>query len=884
MCSRRTFTPAAVAIAFLLTSLPARAERLPAGVVPNHYDLGFAVDLARARFQGIDTIRVDIAQPTRTVVLHALDIAFQTVTITAAGTAAQTASVTLNEPMQTATLTVPKALPKGAADIKIVYTGILNDKLRGFYLSTEASGRRHAVTQFEATDARRAFPGFDEPALKATFDVSLTIDAGDMAISNGRVVSDIPAADGRHTVRFATTPKMSTYLVAMAVGRFECLESSAGSIPIRICSTQGKKELGRTALDLAGRLLTFFNQYFAIKYPFGKLDVLAVPDFAAGAMENTAAIFYREIDLLVDPKDASLATSKRIASVLAHEMAHQWFGDLVTMKWWDDLWLNEGFATWMEGRALASLRPDWNVSVDEAIATQAALSLDALSSTHAIHARSETPAEIDEAFDAIAYEKGAAVIRMLENYLGTETFRKGINAYLQAHAYGSGTSQDFWAAMTAASGKPIDRILPTFVNQAGAPLVDVTSACRDGRMDVAAAQQRFFLDPALLVNRSSELWQVPLCVKSGATAGGAAAPDAACQVLSQPRQSLTIERSACSSSSSSWVFANPGAQGYYRTAYSPEALRALAPRVQDVLTAPERLSLVGDEWALVRAGRHGVGEYLTLAAGFGAERTDGVLSSVIERLAFIHEYLATDASRPQFERFVRTLFGPLFQQIGFESASADNDEARALRATLIETLGTTGGDSDVSTRARAALDRSLSGGAPLDPTLAGAIIAVAAEHGNRMLQDALLNASDHAGAPTEHYRYLYALAHFRDPALIDRALEYSLTSKLRSQDTAGFLARFLREEGGRARTWAFIKQHWPDLANRVAIAGGDTTVVTALGAFCDATSRDDIKAFFTAHPLQSAARTLDQTVERIDNCVALRERQAPALVEWLRNQ
>jgi aminopeptidase N len=884
MCSRRTFTPAAVAIAFLLSTLPARAERLPAGVVPSHYDLGFAVDLARARFEGIETIRVDIAQPTRTVVLHALDIAFRTVTITAAGTAAQTASVTLNEPLQTATLTVPKALPKGAADIEIVYTGILNDKLRGFYLSTEASGRRHAVTQFEATDARRAFPGFDEPAFKATFDVSLTIDAGDMAISNGRVVSDMPAADGRHTVRFATTPKMSTYLVAMAVGRFECLEASAESIPIRICSTQGKKELGRMALDLAGRLLTFFNQYFAIKYPFGKLDVLAVPDFAAGAMENTAAIFYREVDLLVDPKDASLGTSKRIASVLAHEMAHQWFGDLVTMRWWDDLWLNEGFATWMEGRALASLRPDWNVSVDEAIATQAALSLDALSSTHAIHARAETPAEIDEAFDAIAYEKGAAVIRMLESYLGAETFRQGINAYLQAHAYGSGTSQDFWTAMTAASGKPIDRILPTFVNQAGAPLVDVTPACRDGRLDVAAAQQRFFLDPALLVNRSSELWQVPLCVKSGAAAGGAGAPDASCQVLSQPRQALTIERSACSTSSSSWVFANPGAQGYYRTAYSPEALRALVPRVQDVLSAPERLSLVGDEWALVRAGRHGVGEYLALAAGFGAERTDGVLSGIIERLAFIHEYLATEASRPQFERFVRTLFGPRFQQIGFESSPADSEEDRALRATLIETLGTTGGDPDVSTWARAALDRSLSGGAPLDPTLAGAIVAVAAAHGDRALHDALLNASDHAGTPTEHYRYLYALAHFRDPALIDRALDYSLTSKLRSQDTAGFLARFLREEGARARTWAFIKQHWPDLAGRVAIVGGDTTLVSALGAFCDAASRDDVKAFFTAHPLQSAARTLDQTIERIDNCAELRERQAPALVEWLRGR
>jgi aminopeptidase N len=880
MRSRHVCTFAAGAIALLSAPAAARADRLPAGVVPSHYDLAFTVDLARARFEGVETIRVDIEQPTRTVVLHALEISFGSVTITAAGTATQTASVTPNEPQQTATLTVSRTLPKGAADIRIAYAGILNDKLRGFYLSTEASGRRHAVTQFEATDARRAFPGFDEPAFKATFDVSLTIDSGDTAISNGRVVSDTPAADGRHTVRFATTPKMSTYLVALAVGRFECLEASAQNTPIRICSTQGKKELGRTALEMAGQLLTFYNQYFAIKYPFGKLDVLAVPDFAAGAMENTAAIFYREVDLLVDPKDASLATRKRIASVLAHEMAHQWFGDLVTMKWWDDIWLNEGFATWMEGHALAAMHPEWNVSVDAAIATQTALSLDGLTSTHAIHAPAETPAQIDEAFDAIAYEKGAAVLRMLEAYLGPETFRKGINAYLDAHAYGNGTSQDFWTAMAATSGKPIDRILPTFVNQPGAPLIDITPACGNGGTQVAAAQQRFFLDPALLANRSSELWQVPLCVKS---AGSAAAPrDGApsCDVLSQPRQSLTIDRNACSP----WVFANPGAEGYYRTAYSPEALRTLAPRVQEVLTAPERLSLIGDEWALVRAGRHGVGEYLTLAAGFGNERTDGVLSDIAERLDFIHEYLATGASRLPFERFVRTLLGHLFQQVGFEPAPADGDEARALRATLIETLGTTGGDPDLPLRARAALDRALSGGTPLEPTLAGAIIAVAAEHGDRALQDALLTASDRAAAPAEHYRYLYALARFHDPPLIDRALEYSLTSKLRSQDAPGFLARFLRQEEARPRTWAFLKQHWADLEGRVTIFGGDTTIASALGAFCDATSRDDIRTFFAAHPLPSASRTLDQTIERIDNCIVLRGRQAPALVEWLRRQ
>ena len=467
---------AALFVGLVLAAAPARADRLPGHVVPSHYNLGFAVDLARARFEGVETIRVEIGQPTRTVVLHAIEIAFRDVTITA-GSATQKAAISLDEQQQTATFTVPRPLAKGPADIHITYTGILNDKLRGFYLSTDA-GRRYAVTQLEATDARRAFPSFDEPAFKATFDISLTIDRGDTAISNGRVIADTAAPDGqRHTVKFSTTPKMSTYLVAMAVGRFECLEESAAGVPIRICTIEGKKELGRTALEMAQQILTFYNRYFTIKYPFGKLDVLAVPDFAAGAMENTAAIFYRETDLLVDVKDASLNARKRIASVLAHEMAHQWFGDLVTMKWWDDLWLNEGFATWMANRPLAEMRPEWNIPVEEAIETQTALGMDGLNSTHAIHAPANTPAEIDGAFDAITYEKGAAVLRMVENYLGAETFRKGINTYLEAHAYGNGTSQDFWTIMSSASGKPIDAILPTFVNQPGAPLIDVSFAC-----------------------------------------------------------------------------------------------------------------------------------------------------------------------------------------------------------------------------------------------------------------------------------------------------------------------------------------------------------------------------------------------------------------------
>ncbi len=370
----------------LLVAGPAFAQRLPTIVSPEHYDLKFSVDLPQARFEGTETIHVQVHEATPRIVLNAADITFHEVTISS-GDATQTATVALNANDQTATLTVPKPLGVGPADVHISYTGILNDKLRGFYLS-KTKTRAYAVTQFESTDARRAFPCFDEPAFKATFAVTLVLDRGDTAISNGKLVSDTGGpTPTRHTMVFTPSPKMSSYLVAMAIGNFQCLTGAADGIPIRVCATPDKKELGQIALESAERILSFYNTYYAIKYPFGKLDILAVPDFAAGAMENTAAIFYRETDLLADTKSASIGTRKTIASVLAHEMAHQWFGDLVTMAWWDDIWLNEGFATWMANNPLKAMHPDWNVPVDEELENQMALSLDALKATRPIHSR-----------------------------------------------------------------------------------------------------------------------------------------------------------------------------------------------------------------------------------------------------------------------------------------------------------------------------------------------------------------------------------------------------------------------------------------------------------------------------------------------------------------
>jgi aminopeptidase N len=863
-----------------LAALPASAQRLPGSVQPVRYDLAFTVDLHGARFNGVETIVVKAPSPTTTIVLNAVDLAFGEVTVGEAA-AAQKATVTLDKDRQTATLTTPRPV-SGSTTVHIAYSGVLNDQLRGFYLS-KGQGRSYAVTQFEATDARRAFPCFDEPQYKAVFSVTMTIDRNDVAISNGRPLSDTPGPlPTQHTLKFADSPIMSSYLVAMAVGDFQCTSGAADGVPIRVCATPDKKDLTRIALESAQQILHFYDSYFAIKYPFGKLDVLAVPDFAAGAMENTAAIFYRETDLLADAKSASVSTRKNIASVLAHEMAHQWFGDLVTMAWWDDIWLNEGFATWMANKPLAALHPEWQIAVDEARENRAALGLDSLQSTRPVHADADTPAQIDEAFDVIAYQKGASVLRMVESYVGADSFRKGINAYLQTHQHGNATSEDFWKAISSSSGKPVERMLPTFVNQPGVPLLTVTLACPGSQeTSVTIGQSRFLADGSSPSDR--ELWQVPFCFESAASKR---APNPAagrqCFVLTGQQHDYTIHDGGCQR----WVFANLDARGYYRTEYAPELLRAMTPDVETKLTAPERLSLVDDEWAMVKAGRHSIADYLSLVAGFGREHTSGVLGDITGRLRGIKEDLVTDATRPAFEAFVRSLLRPLYDEVGIAPSASDlrggeDDSRRELRAVVVSALGGIGSEPDVAAKARSAVDGALEGREPLEPTLADALVSIAAAHGDAKLFDALLAAAEKATSPDERYRYLYALADFTDPGLIDRGLALVTTDRVRTQDASIYLAQFLIRPSSRERAWTFLTERWDAVAPKVTISGGDTNLMQATGAFCDARSKDRVASFFAAHPLPAAARALTQAQEQIANCVRLRESQAPKLAEWL---
>lgn len=844
---------------------PSGAQRLPDTFVPRHYTLWFGPSLATETFRATATIEGRLTRAASAVTLHAAELTFSTVRVVAADRT-DTARVTTDATAETITLTLDRPVPTGDVRIEFTYAGVLNDKLRGFYIS-RANGRRYAVTQMEATDARRAFPSVDEPAAKATFDISVTADAGDNVLSNERQVSDIPGPEpGTHTVTFARTQKMSTYLVAMLVGDFACRETRAGSTVVRACATPDKLSLTDYALETARRQLLFFNDYFGIPYPFGKLDVIAVPDFSAGAMENAGAITFRERLLLVDPDTSSLDVQKRVSSIIAHELAHQWFGNLVTMAWWDDIWLNEGFATWIASKPLAADHPDWRMPVADAEGTQGALGIDALSSTRPIRLRVNTPQEIGQVFDGIAYGKTAAVLRMIEAYVGAAPFREAIRAYLRRFAFGNATGEDFWTEVARVTGRPVDRILRSFVDQTGAPVVAARGACRTGGGSVTLAQSRFVATPG--APASDARWTLPVCVRSAGQAG------ARCELLDD--RETTLQFPGCEPR-----FVNADGVGYYFTDYTPDTVRALAANVSS-LSPAERLRLLGDEWWMVRAERHDIGVYLDVTDALADDATPEVLDAVASRLAFAGAYLVTPSQRLAFQAWVRGRFRPALDALGWPGTAVDAGERQSRRATLLELVGATGNDPEIQHRAQDLARRYLTDASALPPTLASTVLRIGAMSGDAVLYEGFLARAEALRArPEEYYRFLNALPSFRDPALAQRTLALALSPDIRSQDTAALVSGVLASGGGRDAAWAFVQARWPDFTTKLDVFQGLPALVSALGVFCSPAASREITTFFSGRDVSTVDRSLRQAIERIDTCAALAAAHGPSIDRWL---
>ena len=857
-------TAAALACLFLAPSSPVDAQHLPGTVRPEHYALALTPDLKAATFSGVESIDVTLSEPATSIALNSAEIDFKSVTVTSGGKQ-QAATVSLDKDKEQATFTVPAEIPAGKATLAIQFTGILNNELRGFYLSKTAR-RNYAVTQFEPTDARRAFPSFDEPAFKATYDVSLTIDSADTAISNSPIASDTPGpGDGKHTLKFAPTPKMSTYLVAFLVGDFKCSSGEQDGVAIRVCATPDKVALTTYGVDVAKDVLHYYNTYFGIPYPLKKLDLIGLPDFEAGAMENFGAITYRETLLLIDPKTASVGSKKQVASVIAHEMAHQWFGDLVTMKWWDNLWLNEGFATWMSNKPLAALHPEWNMDQSVIGELDGTLNLDAQPTTRAIRAKADTPDEINQMFDGIAYGKASDVLLTVENYLGEETFRKGVHAYLSAHEYSNATAEDFWGAQTTTSHRPVDKIMESLVAQPGEPILTF-GAPSDGKVTVA--QKRFFLSPSIQPD-SAQKWTLPVCFKTPAKSQD-------CQVLTPADTSLKVP-------ADSLFFANAGGKGYYRSAYPPTQYAALVSKVETDLAPAERISVVGDEWAQVRANKATVGDFLALVAALKADSNADVVKASLGGVNAIAERVAaTPQERAGVAAWIRATYGPQYAKFSPPSP-ADSANTRELRAQLFGVLGYYGKDPAVLSQAREIAEKYIADPASVDATLGQTALFIAARNGDAALFDKLQKVFETSNNPEIQETALRLLAEFEDPALEQRALEYAVSSKVRNQDAAIQLAISLQIDGTRDRAWQFIKSNWDKVQAQFTTAMGGMVVGSTSG-FCSDDARDDVQKFFAEHKVQASDIALKHAIERIDGCIELRKLQGPNLRQWLTTQ
>ncbi len=860
MTLRRT---AAATLLVLTAAFYAQAQRLPTNARPDHYTLAITPNIPAATFAGAETIDLTLAAPSTTITLNSLEIQIQSVTANgAAGT------VSYDPAKEQASFSFPKPLPAGHVALKIAYTGILNDKLRGFYLSKTAT-QTLAVTQFESTDARRAFPSFDEPALKATFDISLTVPKADTVISNTNVVSDTPTPSGdNHTMTFARTPRMSTYLVAFLVGDFDCSSSgSADGIPIRVCSTPDKVKLTHFALSAAEHFLSYYDTYFGIKYPMPKLDLIAIPDFEAGAMENFGAITYRETDLLVDDQD-SINARKNVASVVAHEMAHQWFGDMVTMQWWDNLWLNEGFATWMQDKAAGEWHPDWHYEQGVADELDGTLNTDASRTTRPIRATADTPAQIAEMFDGIAYGKAGAVIGMIEHWIGPDVFRQGVHNYLAAHLYANATAEDFWNAQTATSHQPVDKVMSSFVEKPGVPLL--TFADQQPAGD-PVSQKRFFLDPPTggdkrdeeQATNTSRGWVIPVCLK---TSG-----EPRCELVNSETAAVQLPASA------PFFYANADDKGYFRTAYTPAQLKAISNVAETQLSVPERIGYIGDRWALTRAGQGSVGDFLDLALELKQDPNSAILDSTLGTINQIRSRIANDSQddRDKLDAVIRAQYGPVFASLGPKPATYD---AQQIHTELYGALGEAG-DQAILAQAKQLTDDLLSG-KKVDSDLVDVSVALAATTGNSDFYDRILAVSQRSTDPGFQMEALQILTRFRDPALVVRTLEYATSGQVRNQDSWILIAIELNQRETRAIAWPWVQAHWDKVAAQLTTSSG-AQLVGATGSFCSVEDRNQVASFFATHKVEAAERSLAKALDAIDACVRLKQTQEPKLRAWL---
>lgn len=850
---------------------PDTLYRLPRNVVPEKYEIRLEPDLVNFTFDGEETVHIIIAEPTKEILLNALELEILECNISNTRGETFEASVSFDVESERAALTFKEELSAGTWKLFMKFKGILNDKLHGFYRSTykDETGATKiiATTQMEATDARRAFPCWDEPDFKATYRITLIVDQNLKAISNARIRSEKMLPErGKREVHFQETMKMSTYLVAFIVGEFDQTdEQIVDGTPIRIIAPPGKLPLATFAQGCAAHALAFFNGYYGLKYPGDKLDLIAIPDFAFGAMENLGAVTFRETALLVDEKTASHAELERVADVVAHEIAHMWFGDLATMKWWNGIWLNEAFATFMQILATHVWQPNWKRWETFGVSRALAFDTDGLTSTRTIEFPVHHPQEASAMFDVLTYQKGGSVLRMLEQYLGEEQFRRGIMLYLAKHKYANTETTDLWDAIEESCKQPVRDMMDSWIFQEGHPLVSVERGAAPN--EIKLTQQRFLYMQNAGTN-SKTMFQVPIMVKAKI------GKEIEYKKLMLKEESTTVAFEA----KPEWVVVNEGGHGFYRVRYTGDLLKELTNNLSQI--APiERFNLVNDTWASVMAGLTPLSQYLKLISLFSSETDKNVWTVIVGSLQYLERVAGTSDQRalPEtFTTFVRNLIGPALNNVGWEPKPDEDSLTGQLRGMLIGALGTLGDDHETKEKAADLYYKYRSDRTSVSPDVAPALVSILAFSGDEARYNEFVREFKDAKTPQEEDRYMYALASFREPSLLHKTLEKTLNGEVRTQN-APFLVRMLMmNTAGRDVSWNFFKDNWETIL-KIFPNNSITRMCEGVTGLVSEPLAKDARDFFQKHPLKQGGKSIDQSLEKLQVAVAMQKREAETL-------
>ena len=837
--------------------------RLPRHVMPTRYDLRLEPDLTTGRFTGQATILITVKTTTQTILLNAVDLVLQSAAVERPNRQPFKASIEVEQKTQRAKLSFQGAIDPGEWKLAISFEGTLNDQLRGFYRSTykDASGTTQtlAATQFEATDARRAFPCWDEPDFKAVFATTLVIEPQFTAVSNTTVISEL-MEHNKKVVKFADSITMSTYLVAFIVGQIEATKPVyVGKTSLRLWTIPGKQPLTPFGQDIAAASLKFFEDYYGVPYPGDKLDLLAIPDFASGAMENFGAITFRETALLVDQRTGTHAELERVSDVVAHENAHMWFGDLVTMSWWNGLWLNEAFATFMEMLAVDAWKPEWKRWETFSVARAAAFSVDGLMSTRPIEFPVHAPKDADAMFDILTYEKGASVLRMLEQHIGPTVFRDGVRQYLRTHAYGNADTNDLWTALGSVGHQPVPELMNGWIFQPGFPLITADLQGQELRL----SQQRFtYLAPA---PASEQLWQVPLQVRL--TIGDRTEH----RRLLLADRATTIRLPAGVTS----VLVNEGGHGFYRVRHRGALLQQLLDQGLDRLAAIERFNLISDAWATTVAGLMPLLEYLQLTARFKDERDRNVWTVLLDSFTFLNR-ITTPENRVALEALVRGRVGLVVKELRWDPKAGESDLIRQLRGDLIGALGKLGNDPATQQQAAERYQQYRKDPSTADANVVPALVGILAYTGDEARYEEFSERYRTASTPQEERRYLFSLAAFRPQELLTRTLARTINGEIRTQDAPFIVGALMMNVDGREQAWEFVKANW-DQMDRLFPKQGLRRMCGGIVGLATPELEQDVRTFFAARKIDLGGKTLEQYLEQLRIAVSFCEREGSRL-------